>query len=140
MPSGSLCTTLRQSSTQPMAPNPSVTSSTIQTKRLDRSNQRMVESAIANRISTPPMVGVPPLLRWVCIAYSRIGWPILSAARRRMKKGPAASPTSSAVSAAMTARNVRYWNTRRNPNSGDRPCSQRARLGSMGVVLLVSLL
>ena len=73
MPSGSLCTTLRQSSAQPMAPNPNVTSSTIHTKRLDKSNQRMVDTAMENRISTPPMVGVPPLLMWVCIAYSRIG-------------------------------------------------------------------
>src|SRR5690606_37287090 len=43
MPSGSLLTTLRQSSTQPMAPKPKVTSSTIQTKRLDRSNHSKVE-------------------------------------------------------------------------------------------------
>ncbi|MOA05596.1 hypothetical protein D3C78_1252000 [compost metagenome] len=65
MPSGSLLTTLRQSSTQPMAPKPSVTSSTIQTKRFDRSNHSSVEIAIDNRINTPPMVGVPLLTRWV---------------------------------------------------------------------------
>ena len=61
MPSGSLLTTLRQSSTQPIAPKPSVTISTIQTKRLDRSNHNKVEMAIDNKISTPPMVGVPLL-------------------------------------------------------------------------------
>ena len=68
MPSGSLLTTLRQSSTQPIAPKPSVTSSTIQTKRLLRSNHSSVDTAMANRISTPPMVGVPFLTRWVCMA------------------------------------------------------------------------
>ena len=61
MPSGSLLTTLRQSSTQPMAPKPSVTTSTIQTKRLVRSNHSRVEIAMDSRISTPPMVGVPRL-------------------------------------------------------------------------------
>lgn len=68
MPSGSLLTTLRQSSTQPMAPKPSVTSSTIQTKRLDRSNHSSVEIAIDSKMSTPPMVGVPLLDRCDCIA------------------------------------------------------------------------
>ena len=65
MPSGFLSTTLRQSSTQPMAPKPSVTSSTIQTKRFDKSIHSSVETAMQIRISTPPMVGVPLLLRWV---------------------------------------------------------------------------
>jgi len=68
MPSGFLCTTLRQSSAQPMAPKPSVTMSTIHTKRLLQLNHSSVDSAIENRISTPPMVGVPPLVRCVCIA------------------------------------------------------------------------
>src|ERR1035437_6862684 len=62
MPSGSLCTTLRQSSTQPMAPKLKVTISTIQTKRFDRSTHNSVEIVIANSTSTPPMVGVPLLL------------------------------------------------------------------------------
>src|SRR6218665_312880 len=66
MPSGFLCTTLRQSSTQPIAPKPRVTSSTIQTKRLDRSNDSRVDSAIDSKISTPPMVGVPLLDRCDC--------------------------------------------------------------------------
>ena len=68
MPSGSLLTTLRQSSTQPMAPKPSVTTSTIHTKRLDRSNHSSVDSAMEPRIITPPMVGVPLLDRCDCIA------------------------------------------------------------------------
>ena len=65
MPSGSLRTTLRQSSAQPTAPNPKVTISTIHTKRLDKSNQSKVAIAIENKISTPPMVGVPLLDKWV---------------------------------------------------------------------------
>ena len=62
MPSGSLLTTLRQSSTQPMAPKPRVTISVIQTKRLVKSTHSKVELVMAIRISTPPMVGVPFLL------------------------------------------------------------------------------
>ena len=65
MPSGFLCTTLRQSSDQPIAPNPIVTTITIQTKRLLQSNQSNVETPIPIRISTPPIVGVPLLTRWV---------------------------------------------------------------------------
>ena len=68
MPSGSLLTTLRQSSTQPMAPKPKVTTITIQTKRFDQSNHSSVDSAMANSTSTPPMVGVPLLDRCVSMA------------------------------------------------------------------------
>ena len=68
MPSGSLLTTLRQSSTQPMAPKPKVTIITIQTNLFDQSNHSRVEMAIDSRINTPPMVGVPLLLRCVSIA------------------------------------------------------------------------
>ena len=45
--------------------------------------------------------------------------------------GPATRPISSAVSAAITARKVRYWKTRRKPNSGESVCSHWARLSSM---------
>ncbi len=68
MPSGSLLTTLRQSSIQPMAPKPKVTTITIQTKRFDQSNHSRVEMAMHHRISTPPMVGVPLLDKCVSIA------------------------------------------------------------------------
>jgi hypothetical protein len=63
MPSGFLCTTLRQSSAQPMAPKPIVTTMTIQTKRLLQSNQSRVETPMPSRMSTPPIVGVP-VLAW----------------------------------------------------------------------------
>src|SRR5436305_7795583 len=48
-----------------------------------------------------------------------------------MTHGPKARPIRSAVSAAITARKVMYWKTRKKPNSGDRPCSHWARLSSM---------
>ncbi|MNW13065.1 hypothetical protein D3C71_2109110 [compost metagenome] len=51
-----------------MAPKPRVTISTIQTKRLDRSNHNKVEMAIDSKMSTPPMVGVPLLDKCVCMA------------------------------------------------------------------------
>ncbi len=63
MPSGSFFTTLRQSSAQPMAPKPKVTTSTIHTKRLLQSNHSKVEMPMPIRISTPPIVGVPLLLK-----------------------------------------------------------------------------
>ena len=65
MPSGSLLTTLRQSSTQPMAPKARVTTNTIQTKRLDTSDHSSVALVIDINISTPPMVGVPLLAKWL---------------------------------------------------------------------------
>src|SRR5256714_14562120 len=60
-----------------------------------------------------------------------MGWPIFSSARRLMTHGPNARPISSAVIAAITARKVMYWKTRKKPNSGDSVCSQLARLSSM---------
>ena len=48
-----------------------------------------------------------------------------------MTHGPNARPISSAVIAAITARKVRYWNTRRKPSSGDSVCSHWLRLSSM---------
>src|SRR3569832_793584 len=84
MPSGSLRTPLRQSSTPPIAPKPTVTA---------------------------------------C--------PIFSSVSRRSTDGPATRPISSAVIAAITARNVRYWNTLRKPKSGLIDCNQLVRLSSM---------
>src|SRR5437762_13305773 len=52
-----------------------------------------------------------------------------------MTHGPNARPISSAVSAAITARKVMYWKTRKKPNSGDWVCSHWARLNSMGRAL-----
>src|SRR5664279_4228370 len=63
--------------------------------------------------------------------YERIGWPILSAVRRRITHGPNTRPMTSEVIAAMTARKVMYWKTRMKPNSGEYACSHWARLSSM---------
>ena len=131
MPSGSFKTTLRQSSTQPMAPKPRVTIITTHTKRLDQSNQRNVDRAMDSRISAPPMVGVPRLARCSWMPYSRMGWPILSSVSLRMTMGPRIRPMITAVMAAITARKVRYWKTRRKPRLGSRLCSHMARLSSM---------
>ena len=117
MPSGSFFTTLRQSSTQPMAPKPKVTSITTHTKRFAQSNHSSVARPTPIRISTPPIVGVPALARCAFTPYSRIGWPNFRSVSRLITHGPNASPMSSAVTAAITARNVRYWNTRRKPSS-----------------------
>jgi hypothetical protein len=131
MPSGFFCTTLRQSSTQPMAPKPSVTTITIHTKRLLQSNHKSVDTPIAMRMSTPPMVGVPLLAMCSFTPYSRMGWPIFISVSRRITQGPKARPISSAVIAAITARKVMYWKTRKKPRSGDKVWSQLARLSSM---------
>src|SRR5437868_8552524 len=48
-----------------------------------------------------------------------------------MTAGPAIKPISSAVIAAITARKVMYWKTRRKPNSGLSDCSHVVRLSSM---------
>ena len=58
------------------------------------------------RISAPPIVGVPDLVRCVCGPSVRTAWPILSCASLRISHGPAASPISSAVIVASTARSV----------------------------------
>src|SRR4051812_15822780 len=65
--------------------------------------------------------------------YERIGWPILSEARRRITHGPKTRPMTSDVIAAMTARKVMYWNTRMKPNSGEYACSHCDRLSSMHI-------
>ena len=68
--------------------------------------------------------------------YERIGWPILSAARRRITHGPNTRPMTSDVIAAITARKVMYWNTRMKPNSGECACSHCDRLSSMPAPIL----
>ena len=54
---------LRQSSTNPIAAKPPVTTSTSQTNWLVRSASSKVASTSDERMSTPPMVGVPALVR-----------------------------------------------------------------------------
>ena len=60
-----------------MAPNPQVTNSTIQMKRLLKSPHSKVAMAIAISTSAPPMVGVPALTKCDCGPSSRTDWPML---------------------------------------------------------------
>ena len=105
-PFGFRCTTLRQSSTQPMAPKPAVTSRTTQTKRLVRLPQSSVVTTIDTRISAPPIVGVPALDRCVCGPSSRTDWPIFMRVSHAIIRGPTTNEMTSAVIVASTARSV----------------------------------
>ena len=132
MPSGSLRTTLRQSSTQPMAPKPSVTHSTIQTKRFDRSNHSSVAMAIDEQDQHAAHGRRAALgqVRLHAVAAHRL------ADLQRGRGGGSRRARPAGRSAARSAppsraRNVRYWNTRRKPNSGESVCSHWARLSSM---------
>ena len=66
---------------------------------------------IAARISAPPIVGVPALLRCVCGPSERTRWPTWYSASQRIMRGPTSNEIASAVSAARIARSVRYWKT-----------------------------
>ena len=96
-----------QSSYQPMAPKATITASTTQTYLLRKSPHSSTEASTVNRISAPPMVGVPALEKWVLGPSSRIGWPPLYWARRRITTGPHHSDSASEVSAARMPRKVR---------------------------------
>ena len=107
-PFGFLCLILMKSSAKPTAPKASVTSSANQTKRLVRSAHSRVDTLIAQRISTPPMVGVPVFFRCEAGPSSRTGWPNLKRYSRSIIQGPKANENSSAVRIPSTARIVRY--------------------------------
>ena len=89
-----------------MVPKASVTRSTTHTRRFDRSPQNSVVRLIDTRISAPPMVGVPALVRCERGPSSRTAWPILYAVSLRITYGPRISDTASAVRQASTARSV----------------------------------
>jgi hypothetical protein len=61
---------------------------------------------MAMRISAPPMVGVPALVRCDLGPSSRTAWPIFLAASQRITGGPKTSESSSAVPAASIVRSV----------------------------------
>ena len=90
-----------------MAPKPSVTSSVTQTKRLARSPQSNVVTAIETRMSAPPMVGVPAFARCVCGPSSRTAWPIFIRVSQAITRGPTMNEMNSAVMQPSTARSVR---------------------------------
>ena len=85
-----------------------MTSTTTHSRRLERSPQSSVVRHIDTRISAPPMVGVPALVRCERGPSSRTAWLILYAVSLRITSGPASSEIASAVSVASTARKVMY--------------------------------
>ena len=102
---------LMKSSANPTAPNATRLASASQTNRLERSIQRSVATMTASRISSPPIVGVPALAWWDWGPSSRMDWPICRRLSSRIIGPPKASEISSAVTAAIAARNVMYRKT-----------------------------
>ena len=58
------------------------------------------------RISAPPIVGVPALVRCVCGPSSRTDWPIFIRDSQPIIRGPTMNEMKSAVMHASTARSV----------------------------------
>jgi hypothetical protein len=74
-------------------------------------NPDSVRAAIDTRISAPPIVGVPALIRCVCGPSSRTAWPIRMRASHAIIRGPTRNEMTSAVIVARTARSEMYENT-----------------------------
>ena len=72
--------------------------------RLSRSAHSSVVTAIETRISAPPIVGVPALIRCVCGPSSRTDWPICIRVSHAIIRGPMTNEMTSAVIVASTAR------------------------------------
>ena len=106
IPFGSRRTIFTQSSYQPIAPKPIITASTTHTYLLRRSAHSSTDASTVSRISAPPMVGVPALVKCVCGPSVRIGWP-LNSASLRIIAGPHHSDSDNAVSALRMPRKVR---------------------------------
>ncbi|MNE79376.1 hypothetical protein D3C80_1758520 [compost metagenome] len=64
--------------------------------------------AMEDRISAPPMVGVPFFDRCDCGPSSRTAWPIWRVRRVLIIQGPSHSDRASAVSTPRIPRMVRY--------------------------------
>jgi hypothetical protein len=71
--------------------------------RLDHSS---VETTSAKRMSRPPIVGVPALMKCACGPTSRMFWPTDRRRSVRMNHGPRRNEMASAVTAAIAARKV----------------------------------
>jgi hypothetical protein len=72
---------------------------------------------MASRISAPPMVGVPDLIKCVCGPSVRTAWPTFNLVSIRIIAGPAIRPIASEVKVANTARKVMKLKTRSGPKS-----------------------
>ncbi len=87
----------------------SIVANTIHTCGFEVWHHSRQDSVAVNRISTPPIVGVPALLKWLMEAIScscRTTCPIFSARRRPIIQRPSRRDRRNAVPAAMKARNV----------------------------------
>jgi hypothetical protein len=111
-----------KSSTKPSAPSNSVGASTSHRKWLSGRHQHSAPAVSENRISRPPIVGVPFLLP--CKSASsrtssrpRIGWPSFSRVSARITAGPTHSVNPNVHSAAISARKVTYSNIRSGPKA-----------------------
>ncbi len=81
-----------------------VTNSVSQTNLLVRSHHKMVGITSANRMSEPPIVGVPAFFLCVCGPSVRICSPICLLRSRSMNQGPSRNEIASAVSVAAMMR------------------------------------
>ena len=93
----------------------SVASNASQMNRLVSCAQSSVADVTASRIRTPPIVGVPAFLRWLCGPSSRTTCRARIADSLSMILGPRSKVTSSAVRNAPAVRNVTYRKTFRGP-------------------------
>jgi hypothetical protein len=80
--------TLVKSSRKPIAPQATVTAKTVSADSVYSLRTRN-GSAEARTISTPPIVGVPCLVRWPAGPSSRMCWPSSLRRRNSMNFGPA---------------------------------------------------
>ena len=90
-----------------MTAKPAVARMSTQTYRLWRFVHRSVEISRAARITSPPMVGVPALLRCRSGVSSRmVSPPRWSARSRPISQGPRTNEITIAVTVAMAVRKV----------------------------------
>src|SRR4051812_8412726 len=81
--------------------------------------------------TTPPIVGVPVLVRWVAGPMDRIGWPALRAVNTRTATGvPNREMMNAAAAATMTALTRE---PRRDPDLSRRP-HRAMRAGQVGMM------
>ena len=93
-------TTRSQSSSRPIRPRNTVAESAIHSGREWKLPHSRHGITIAETISTPPMVGVPALVRWLCGPSSRTRCPSFTRRSHAIIGGPSTKHSSSAVIAA----------------------------------------
>src|SRR5438445_2042427 len=102
-PSDRRCVSLMKSSRKPIAPQPRVTKSTVSAGTLYLETAR--NAAVATtRMSTPPIVGVPCLVRCASGPSSRMCWPNSFRRRNSMNFGPTMIDTTIAITPAARTR------------------------------------